>query len=195
MNHHFYLLISSDWLKVRPRRQHQHQSSLQCACVFHNVLWWLIGCMHIAYCTLGLVCKPICLYILYVLKTTKLTKIQPNFCPPAQDNIYQHNQIKSNQTWQHQAISAYRTGKTKNGKWPKFSLRWIKPLLLFLQNIVFYLFIYISFIIFYCFLYIFIFYLFFRTMLVFTITFDQFNASLQRWCHFIDHWTIIRRNG
>ncbi len=95
MNHHVYLLISSDWLKVRPRRQHQHQSSLQCACVFHNVLWWLIVCMHIAYCTLGLVCKPISLYILYVLKTTKLTKIQPNFCPPTQDNIYQHNQIKS----------------------------------------------------------------------------------------------------
>ncbi len=53
MNHHFCLLIPSDWLKVRPWRQHQHQSSLQCVRVFSNVVmtdWYMR--IRISICTL-----------------------------------------------------------------------------------------------------------------------------------------------
>ncbi len=57
MNHHVCLLIPSDWLKMRPQRQHQHQSSLQCACVLSNVMMTTDWMHAVGYlCTFGLVC-------------------------------------------------------------------------------------------------------------------------------------------
>ncbi len=61
-----------------------------CVCARARLVtsWWLIGCRI---CILGLACSPISLYNL-CFKPTKLTPNQTKFCPPAQANIYPHNQ-------------------------------------------------------------------------------------------------------